>query len=412
MQFAILISVLVAVLLSAFLLLTHVHSFFRIKSQEVVVAFDQANRQLFESLEQNKITKDTIVSIVDVKTSKQFANYHGVWQKRYTEVDVHNQKAVRIAYTGAERSENTPNLYIEDRNSPIVVVGATRLEGKSYIPKQGIKAGNISGKYYQGNALYYGRVLESKTSLPEMNPEWIRYLENIIQGDLLNQGEVIVLEKELKNTFYNPLQVIYDRGSIFLDDEKITGNIVIQSGTKIIVGSGAKLTDVVLIAPEIIIKTGVIGSFQSIATKNIKIERKCYLSYPSSAILIDKKIIKEGQQNNQFLYAKPDFVIDKGAVIEGVIVYLNKNKSTNNRIKTHVEIASNATVIGEVYCQGNVDFQGTVLGSLYAQQCIARQSGSVYLNHIYNGKILLNPVLDYAGLPFVNSKYNIAKWLY
>ncbi|WP_146052753.1 hypothetical protein [Aquimarina sp. I32.4] len=412
MQFAILISVLIAVLLSAFLLLTHVHSFFRIKSQEAIVAFDQANRQLFESLEQDKISKDTVVSIVDIKTSKQFINYHGVWQKRYTEVDIHNQKAVKIAYTGTERSDNTPNLYIEDRNSPIVVVGATRLEGKSYIPKQGIKAGNISGKYYQGNALYYGRVLESKTSLPEMNPEWIRYLENIIQGDLIGQGEMIALEKELKNTFYNPLQVIYDRGPVFLDDEKITGNIVIQSGTKIIVGSGAKLTDVVLIAPEIIIKTGVRGSFQSIATKNIKIGRKCYLSYPSSAILIDKKIIKEDGQNNQLLYAKPDFVIDKGAVVEGVIVYLNKNKSTNNRIKTHVEIASNATVIGEVYCQGNVDFQGTVLGSLYAQQCIARQSGSVYLNHIYNGKILLNPVIDYAGLPFVNSKYSIAKWLY
>ncbi|WP_128755233.1 hypothetical protein [Aquimarina sediminis] len=414
MQFAILISVLVALLLGAFLLLTHVHSFFRIKSKELVQAFEQSNTRIFESLNNGVVTGDTIVTVQNLGTIKEMSGYHGAWLKQYTEIGVHDRKVARVVFTGVKISETTPNLYLEETNSPLVVVGNTRLEGNSYLPKQGIKAGNISGNYYQGSALHYGRVLKSKTILPELEPDWITYLEGLAQGVLIDKGESMALKKELKNSFHDPVHVIYNADPIFLEDEKITGNIVIQSRTKIVVGSQTQLMDVVLIAPEIIIKNGVNGSFQGIATKKIKVGKRCHLSYPSAMILLDQKVVYSNSQNNQLQNDKPDFMIEEGTMIEGVIVYLNKNKDkkAKRRLKTNLEIAPNVEIVGETYCQGNIDFQGKVLGSLYARQYIARQSGSVYLNHIYNGKILINPVVDYAGLPFVNSKNTIAKWLY
>ncbi len=412
MQFAILISVLVALLLGAFLMLTHVQSFFRIKSQELIQAFEQANTLVFETLEKTAVVSDTIVSGSGPKVSKQAANYHGAWLKRYASVSTHNRKAERVAFTGSKQSDRTPNLYLVNTNSPLVVVGNTRLEGNSYLPKQGVKAGNISGTYYQGNNLYYGRVIESKESLPKLEQGWIDYLQRATSGSFIDEATSISLEKEIKNSYHKPVQLLYDSDPIFLENEKITGNIIIQSQTKIVVGSRAQLQDVILIAPKIIIQDGVKGSFQSIATKNIEIGKGCYLSYPSAAVLLDQNVVYNTTQNNQLQNAKPDFNIGSGTVIEGAIVYLKNKKSPDNRIKTHVMIAPKTEIVGEVYCEGNIDFQGTIRGSMYTRQCIARQSGSVYLNHIYNGKVLMNPVKDYAGLPFRNSKNSIAKWLY
>ncbi len=410
MQFAILISVLVALILSAFLLLTHVHSFFKIKSKETITAFERSNYQLFKSLDDTQVSQDTVTTIIDNKSTKTSANYHGSWLQKYAATITASRTIAKIAYTGSELTNTTPNLYIEDTNSPIVVVGNTRLEGNSYIPKQGIKAGTIAGTYYQGTNLYYGRVFESKNRLPELAPQWINYLDNVSKGSQIENGSLISIEKELSNSFHKPTQILYDTGVIFLGDEKLTGNIVVQSGTKIIIDSGTQLTDILLVAPEIMIKDNVKGRFQCIATKKVEVGTNCYLSYPSSITLLDKKVlIEEGNQNNQQL--KPDFSIDKNTRIDGSIVYLHKDKK-HQRIKTNLAIAPNVQITGEVYCQGNIDFQGTVLGSMYVQQFIARQSGSIYLNHIYNGKILINPIEDYAGLPFKNSKHAIAKWLY
>lgn len=410
MQFAILISVLVALLLGAFLLLTHVQSFFRIKSQELVQAFETSNATLLKSLDAVAPSKDTIVTELGATTTKINASYNGAWVRQYSSVTSHNRKVERTALSGSKHSDKTPNLYLANTNSPLVVVGNTRLEGNSYLPKQGIKAGNISGTYYQGNNLYYGRVIESNETLPQLDQDWITYLENVFNGALQEEIVSVSLTKELKNSFRKPTKLVLSFDPVFLVDEKITGNIIIQSRSKIVVGPGTQLTDVTLVAPQIIIKNGVKGSFQSLATKSIKIGKECYLSYPSSAVLLDKNRVVENAQNVP--NTNSDFSIDSSTVIEGAVVYLKNKENDENRIKTHISIAPRTEVVGEVYCQGNVDFQGIIRGSLYTQQCIAKQFGSVYLNHIYNGRVLVNPVSDYAGLPFVNSKKSIAKWLY
>ncbi|WP_152537377.1 bactofilin family protein [Aquimarina pacifica] len=411
MQFAILISVLVALVLGAFLLLTHVHSFFKIKTKELVLAIEDSNTKIFESMDQNTKSIDTIETLLGTdKIIKETADYHGAWFKRYVQVDVHNRKVTRTAYTGSKRSLKTPNLYLENTNSPLVVVGNTRLEGNSYLPKQGLKAGNISGTYYQGSALYYGNVLESKSSLPDLEPEWVRYIENICNGGLLEATGSIPLEKELKNSFYNPPKIIYNDAAIYLEDQKISGNIILQSRSKIVVGNQAQLTDVILIAPEISVEGQVRGSFQAIATKKIKLGKNAHLQYPSSVILLDKNIDQAAKGNS--FKTEVNFIIETGVIVEGTVVYLKEEKSKVHRTKTQLAIAPDVEVIGELYCQGNLDFQGVVRGSLYTHQFIARQKGSVYLNHMYNGKVLINPVTNFAGLPFKDSKNAIAKWLY
>ncbi|MHA7057055.1 hypothetical protein ACWGOQ_0007540 [Aquimarina sp. M1] len=412
MQFALLISVIIAIILSAFLLLTHVQSFFRIKSKELIQTTELANLQIFESLDTATISNDTIRTVLDTKTLKLTTDYHGAWTKTFSEVILRQRKVSKVAFSGAVLNQKTPNLYLVNKNAPLVVVGNTRLEGISYVPKQGIKAGNISGTYYQGSSLYYGRTIESKEIIPELDNQWHSYLESLLKGGYIKEDLMISLEKEVKNSFHNTPKVIYSQKSIILGDEKISGNVIIQSASSIIITAASQLTDVVLIAPTIIVQDYTKGRFQLIASKKIKVGKQCHLSYPSSITLLDKNSTPKVNQANGSQNRIPDFSIDKNTIIEGSISYLQKKSAIRDRIKTHLKVESNVKIIGEVYCQGNIEFLGTVQGSLYTQQFIAHQSGSVYLNHLYNGKVLVNPIRKYAGLPFKNSKKSIAKWLY
>ncbi|TPN87678.1 hypothetical protein [Aquimarina algicola] len=413
MQFAILVSVLVALLLGAFLMLTHVHSFFNIKSKEIITAFEKSNQQLFVSLDTDNIVRnDTIIKTDNTGSSKLNVVYHGAWIRRYSEIQTHNQKVSKIALTGSKKTESSPNLYVKDNNSPLVLVGDARLEGNTYLPKQGVKAGNISGHYYQGNTLYYGRSFVSKTTLPKFDSDWVAYLKKITQGALLATIDQIPLQDEHKNSFHAPAQLIYDIDPIVLDDQTISGNIIIQSQSQIIIGPNAQLTDVICIAPKITVSNSFKGRFQGIANRKIEIGKACYLSYPSALILIDERK-KTDQQPRNTQHHDPEVTIGTQSIIEGGLAYIKPNIDTKqNRIQTNVEIAKGVEVVGEVYCDGNMDFQGTVLGALYSNQFIARQSGSIYLNHIYNGKVLLNPIENYAGLPFANQKSDIVQWLY
>ncbi|MDC9722882.1 MAG: hypothetical protein PSN34_08915 [Urechidicola sp.] len=60
-----------------------------------------------------------------------------------------------------------------------------------------------------------------------------------------------------------------------------------------------------------------------------------------------------------------------------------------------------------------MELKGTVKGMVTTDAFIALQSGSVYINHIYNGRII-EPQLQaqYCGLQLATTKTKVAKWLY
>ncbi len=412
MQFALLISVIIGVLLSSFLLLTHVQSFFRIKSNELINASDLVNQQLFKSLENPVITTDTISHTIDNKSIKLISNYHGVWTKIMTTVEIENRNvAKKNALVGSSQNLQTPNLYLANKNTPLVVVGDTRLEGNSYLPDQGIKAGNISGEYFQGSRLYYGTIRKGKEDLPELDPAWVSYIERLSKGLDIDQEDIIPLQNEIENSFYKPAKVVYSDAPISLTNQKISGNIIIQSTSTITINAATQLTDVILIAPTIRVHNNVKSRFQILATKKIEIGKNCHLSYPSSVTFFDIGSATSTQEKNSSQRV-PEIVIDEGTKIDGAMVFIKKNEKKINYARTNIKTHNNTQFIGEIYCQGNIDFQGTVKGSLYTNQFVANQKGSIYLNHIYNGKVLNNPIPNHAGIPFKNSKKSVVKWLY
>jgi hypothetical protein len=414
LQLTMFIVVVIALLLASFLILIHTHKRFNIQTNFVLETIDNANKGVDYVL-QNEIklndTLDVNLQDEDYKTLKVHRDYWGVFEKVTSSSKIKTNSFVKVALIGASQPQiDRTSLYLEEQNKPLVVVGNTKIQGLTYLPKQGVRTGNISGHSYYGSQLTYGAT-KTSSALPEILKETLKHIktvQNNIKYIELNQFLDLGKTRNHQNSFFNPLQVIYSNTDITLSEVSLTGHVTVQSRTKITVDASSNLKDVILIAPIIEVKPNVNGTFQAISTKEIIIGENCTLHYPSAFVLNEDLKSKEATENTS--NKETSFIkIKKGTNVKGVIVYLGEAKN----YKTQVFIDENATVTGEIYCNRNLELLGTVYGSVYTSNFIANQSGSSYQNHLYNATISIDALpQEYVGLPFKNSKKEVLKWLY
>lgn len=413
LQFAMFIVVVIALLLSAFIILIHTYNTFKVQTNHTIETIHNADKGIIYAFQNDLKLNDTILVNLqdeDYKTLKVHRDFWGVFEKVVSVSNIKNKSFKKTALVGAVQSEtNRTALYLEDRNKPLVLVGNTRIEGVAYIPKQGIRTGNISGHSYYGKQLIYGKNKLSN-KLPGLNTSVLKSIEDIDKKLIsYSQDQFLDLKQgeSYQNSFYKSLKILYSPSDLRLTGLTLKGHIVIQSKTKIIVEASVKLKDVILIAPELELKDGVEGNFQIFATKKVIVGKHCKLSYPSAIVMNDNNNGTPSSTKNQ--QNTPLLKINSGSEIKGCVVYLGKTKN----YKAQMLIDNNATIIGEVYCNQNLELLGKVYGSVFTSGFVANQSGSSYQNHIYNGVININKLpKEYIGLTFRNSKKGIAKWLY
>ncbi|AUP79698.1 hypothetical protein [Flavivirga eckloniae] len=415
LQFTMFITVVIALLLVAFIILVNTHTQFKLQSDFVLETVENTKKGIQHALKNNIRANDTVhinLQDEDYKTVSVYKSYWGLFEKVLSTSKIKKNTVKKIALVGASQPERDRTaLYIKENNRPLVVVGETKIKGMVYLPKQGVRTGNISGHSYYGSRLIYGKTRPSN-KLPKLLNETLNHIKksNLNIGNL-QQHQFLDLSrsKTYRNSFFNPLQVVYSNTSINLSGISLIGHIVVQSKTKITVDANSNLKDIILIAPIIEIKNHVKGTFQAIATKNLKVGKNCKLDYPSALILNEKEKPISSPTNLQ--KEKPSINIDKRCNIKGVVAYFGA-PMTNN-FDAQIVIEENTTVVGEVYCNQNLELKGTIYGSVFTSNFVAKQSGSSYQNHIYNGTIIVDELPEeYIGLPFNNSKKGVAKWLY
>ena len=412
LQLTTFIVVVIGLLLAAFIILIHTHKTFKVQTSFVIETINNADKGINYAL-QNKLQLNdtTLVDLYDenYKTIKVHRDFWGIYEKIIAISSIKNKTFKKNALIGASQpSINRIALYLEEQNRPLVVVGNTKIQGDVYLPKQGVRTGNISGHSYYGNQLIYGNTKTSQ-SLPKLQAETLNRIKNIskiYRNVNSNQFLDLSIKRTYQNSFYKPLQVIYNRETINLSEVSLTGHILIQSETKIIVDATSNLKDVVLVAPIIQINNNVEGVFQAFATKKITVGNYCKLNYPSTLVLEEKTQTKKSTINSK---ETPFIKINTGSKIKGCVIYLGSTKN----YKAQVTIDKQTTLIGEVYCNKNLELLGSVYGSVFTSGFVANQSGSVYQNHIYNSTITVNSLAqEYVGLLFKDSKKNVAQWLY
>jgi cytoskeletal protein CcmA (bactofilin family) len=378
------IVVVIALLLSSFILFIHVHKQFRLRTDHVIETVALANQGIQFALLNEMVNGDTLsvdLNAFEYKSLNVQKSYWGIFEKAYSKATIKSITLEKLALIGSEGNTNRPALYLKDNNKPLVLVGHTKIEGKAYLPERGTRSGNISGHSYYGNEFIYGSIEQSK-AFPQLDKGLLAHIKTLNNSTLgFKNLEHIELNtsKKFTNSFKAPLQFAYSDSDLFLGDISVSGHIIIQSKTRIVIERDAKLNDVILVAPIIEIKSYVNGVFQAIATKQIKVSDHVTLGYPSALVLY-----KDYEKSNNKDMGT-NLSVGNQSHIKGNIIALGKTLSTN--YDAQITISPNAIVTGEIYCEQNLELRGTVYGSVYTDNFIIKESGSIYQNHLFNAKI-------------------------
>lgn len=397
LQMVLYISVIIAIMLAAFILLIYTQNVFEAQTNMVRQTVLNTNRSFYQSVEKEETTNN-----IDSLS----ASYWGVYKKIDVTSRTKNISIKKSALTGGIKQNNKNALFLKDQNKPLVVVGNSKISGKAYLPARGIRSGQIAGKSYYGTDLKYGDFATNKKH-PEIPSDLKDNLKQLIRiNELLLTSEVIEYKPDEKyvRSFQDLPQVLFSSEKLVLSNNKIVGHYLVVSNKMIEVKASSKLTDVILIAPKIVIRDNVQGAFQAVASEHLEVGNNCQLNYPSSLTLVNvnrKKMPNEASQ----------IFIGKNSKIKGSVLYVKTIEETS--FLPNIFISEEAIIYGELYCENNLDLRGTVYGSVVTSNFIAAYGGSVYQNHLFNGKILSNELpQEYVGLNYSGNNNGIVKWLY
>lgn len=412
LQFVLFIGAIIAVLLMAFLLISHTHNFFDKKTALTIRLIQAAEEGLYYSFSEQMETGESLSFFpenekgIEVTIKKEF---WGAFDIRKAYASHQKTQYTKTVLVGAKKTAASPALYLKDNQRPLVLAGKAKITGDAFLPAQGIRMGNIAGNSYRYDQLLFGKQLQSGSALPALNTALLQNIQRLLEGtnSLVTSSITLEPQMDLKNSFDSPVTNI--SGSVLhLDEISLTGNIIVSASQKIIVTSTSVLQDVILIAPEIIIEDKVRGSFQALATKHIGVGKDCVLSYPSALVVYNK----QKNQTTSGDGSRPNLTIATGSLIKGVLLYLDESESRVNY--PQIKLDDKTILEGEIYCSKNIELKGQVFGSITTEGFVALENGSIYQNHLYNGQInseALNP--EYCGLLFKNTpSKSIMKWLY
>jgi len=413
LQMTIFISVVIGLLLAAFIMFVHLHKRLDIQHGFIVEMVEDANRGIQYCLTNPMHTEDNISldeDTLDYKSIELDRKYWGLFEKVISTAKIKQGQYQKIALIGGAQAEKDRTaLYLEDNNNSLVLVGDTKIKGLSFLPRKGVKRGSILGKSYYGTELIYG---PQKTSaeLPKIESRISNNLKSLIELDDSFNTDIVLdvnTNRYHVNSFLEPTKWIYSQSEIDLNQISLSGNIIVKSRSKIIVDHTAQLKDVILIAPEIAIGKEVKGNFQAIASKFISVGENSNLAYPTALVLIEEQHTTQTDKPSN----RPQIMIGRGSEVNGVVLF--EGVPNKNRSRVNVDLNKGATISGELYCNQNLELRGHVYGSVFTNNFITKQSDYIFQNHIYNGQINIDKLpSQYVGIPFNKSKKGVLKWMY
>jgi len=416
LQYVLVVAVIIAILIFAFLSLHFLQQKISVKQhflKETIYNVENG----FDYLKRAKIGYDAPVQI-DISENHLEATtivkkHWGIYDLAIIRSQIKNEFYQKAALLGAQ-TNNKAAVYLKENYQSLVLVGNTKITGNVLVPKLGVKTGNIAGVSFYGNQLIMGNQQLSANTLPEIkNIASLRSFYDNFGAVDFDEFDLVYNTRVFKS--FTEKMLVYERlKAIVLEDLSLSGHILIASSTKITVKASANLSDVILMAPKIVIEENTKGNFQAIATQNIQVQSRCLLSYPTALVLLEKEVLSNHQEvgNRQGENRAPEnqLSIAKGSEVKGVVVFDSTRKETN--YKAQMSLEAQAIVTGEIYCAKNLEMRGTVIGAVITSNFIVQQSGGIYRNHLYNAVINVNKLpKQYAGLQLENQSNAVAKWV-
>lgn len=271
---------------------------------------------------------------------------------------------------GSVNKNSMPCLYLPDYRQTIKLCGKTDIIGEVYTSKRGFERGHIAGAPFTGNQLINGKQFHSEKTLPPLK------LQPFNISKIINQSvNLDVLPMDSTFSFMQNTSVFNSNSSLEIS-QNLSGNILLFAKDSILIKSTASLHNVLIVSPVIRFESGFTGTVQAIAENKIICEEHVFLKYPSTLILHE---VSGGTSLEQ-----SKIEIKKSSKILGGIC-LTSDKP-NFRKQVHLDV-QDAFIAGLIYNQGETQFIGELVGSLYTSKLILNYGGGTYSGHLINAKI-------------------------
>ncbi len=414
LQFAILLSVVIAVIVGAFLLLTYTRLQFTQKAERATDVYRWAQEGIVMATQQRLPYNKQIAKTrpEDSRAVIELEKTHwGLYDKVSSRAILENdERKIYALLGGGMKKETRPALYLQDTNSPLIVVGDTQIKGTAFVPELGVKPGSIKGKYYTGERLIYGTQKQSKEQLPQIDPQKINYFKGLLDHGVPETDSLYVAldqRKPVTHSFSTVPQWYYQSGVINLSHQNVANNIIIKSDTLIRVSAFAKANNVILVAPKIEIAAKFKGQVQAIASQMIRVGINAELVYPSSLVVVVDKATNTFLNQND---AAHGIVLQQRSQMTGSLLYINEYEQITKTPTVLIE--KEAVLKGDLYCNQQLSLEGLVKGSVYTKQFVTHTAGALYMNHFLDGSINSHRLeASFVGIAHADTENQIMQWL-
>lgn len=306
----------------------------------------------------------------------------------------------KIGLVGESNTENKLALYISDLGEELKLSGATSIKGNMQLPREGHKTVNILGNNQLNKPVVNGHISISEHTLPKLafgraifldGEKWISF------SQVKNQSTIF-------RSFKKETLIINLENGERIEDINIKGNIIIKSNDTLYIERTAKIEDVIVNAPKVVINDGFHGNMQIFADKEIVLGERVKLDYPSSLVIYPDK---DG-------FDKKITISTRSEVYGGVLI---EGESFDEKENNKIRVDEGALIIGDLYCNGKLQLQGKVIGSVYAHKLEMETESGDYGNLLLNASIEAdNLPNDFIRLPlFAQDKklmYGMVKYLW
>jgi cytoskeletal protein CcmA (bactofilin family) len=260
-------------------------------------------------------------------------------------------------------------LYLPNSGEELSLLGKSTILGKSFVPNGKISSGSLGRKIFTGSLPHESSILPSSDNLPEIDGTLIESIRKIVSK---TTGDPVLPETSFVNSFQAPVKEFFLEGPVILNND-LKGNILVKSTHSIEVTINSSLEDVILIAPKIIIRDFVKGSFQAIASDTIEIQTGVKLNYPSLLMVLN---------------STKGLISLKSASFSGTIIMYKDNSDLSNLFI----MDSGSKIEGTLFNDGYSNLQGHISGSVYSNKILMNQFGEIRSNN------LLDAIIDSQSL--------------
>ena len=277
-------------------------------------------------------------------------------------------------------------LYLADERRPLSIAGNTRISGKAYLPRAGIRTAYINRTGYSGSKLVYGTTRYSNSSMPQLDAEAAEAIFAIYNG---NNTPTYRLDARPAGTdsigrsfLRDSAQYLQLEGGMAISGA-INGQVIVHSPGKLHLPAKAQINHAIIIARHVTVANGFEGTLQIFATDSIVLGQRVQLGYPSA-------LVCQGQQGGYIS-------IGQNSQVTGTILHLGQ---ASNERYNQCKLLPGSVLTGRAYINGFAEVQGTIKGHLSCRKFLLQTPATLYENHLFNATIDSERIASqYLGTP-------------